>query len=453
MRKNAGKRIKLHLGSAQIIPLGFLLLIVLGTLLLLLPFATAPGRETSVLTALFTATTSVCVTGLVVVDTYAHWTLFGKIVILLLIQAGGLGVIAVSSSVLLLLGKSFSIRDRVLLRDSFNLGSISGLIRFLLRVFRGVFLVEGVGSLLYAAAFIPRYGWVRGLWYGVFHAVSAFCNAGIDVLGPDSLIPFADDPLVLSVTMALIVLGGLGFIVWFDLTHAFRKGRRVRRLGEHTRLVLWTTLALIVSGAALLLPLEWNNPETLGRMPVWQKLLNALFQSVTFRTAGFATVPQTGLTDASALLGCLYMFIGGSPMGTAGGVKTVTFFVLLASTYSYIRNRAETLVFRRRISDPLVRKAAAIVCVSLAVSVLASAALIASDGLTLTDGMYEVFSATATVGLSRGVTPGLSAIGRCIIIICMYLGRIGPISMALFFGQDDAVKNEIQHANGRYYVG
>ncbi len=455
--KKLRKQPKKQLSSAQIIPLAFLALIAIGTVLLMLPYATVPGERTSLLTALFTATTSVCVTGLVVVDTYAHWTLFGKIVILALIQLGGIGVIAVSSTFLLLLGRNFSIKDRVLLRDSFNLDSISGLVPFLLWIVRSVFLVEAVGALLYAFVWIPQYGWGTGLWYSVFHSISAFCNAGIDILGPDSLLPYANNAWLLFVTMLLIVLGGLGFMVWLDLTRHLRARIQNRqapgRLSEHTKLVLWATMGLILSGAIMILLLEWNNPETIGAMSIRQKALHSLFQSVTFRTAGFAAIPQTGLTDSSVLLGCIYMFIGGSPMGTAGGVKTVTFFILAASAHSYIRNRNETVLLRRHVSEMLIRKAAAIIGFSLVISLVMSAALLAVERIPMADGMFEVFSATGTVGLSRGITSTLSPLGRILIIICMYLGRIGPISIALFFESGDRMENEVRHANGQYFIG
>ncbi len=457
MKRTTLSSSKRHFSSAQIIPLGFLLLIAVGTGMLLLPSATAPGEQTSFLTALFTATTSVCVTGLVVVDTFSHWSLFGKIIILILIQLGGLGVVAVSSSMLLLFAKRFSIKNRVLLRDAFNLDSISDLMRFLLGVIKGVFCVEGIGALLYAFFFVPQFGFPRGLWYSVFHSVSAFCNAGLDILGPDSLISYSGNPWLLIVTMLLIIIGGLGYIVWFDLSAAvhvlFQKGRSKPRLSEHSRLVLLLTAFLILSGAGIVLLLEHDNPATLGSMPIGQKLLNSLFQSVTFRTAGFAAVPQNALRDPTALFGCLMMFIGGSPMGTAGGVKTVTVFVLFATALTYIHNRRETIVFRRRISGELIRKSTAIVLITFSVSLLMTAALLCSDPLSMTDGLYEVFSATGTVGLSRGITAALSPAGRWIIIVGMYLGRIGPISLALFFGVDDADKNEIQHARGRFFVG
>lgn len=452
---------KRTMSSAQIIPIGFLLLIAIGTVLLSLPIATASGTRAPFLTALFTSTTSVCVTGLVVVDTFSYWSMFGKVTILLLIQIGGLGIVAVSSTLLMLLKKTFTIRDRAVLRDSFDLDSLHGVLPFLRKVILGVFLIEGIGAVLYAFAFVPRFGFLRGLWYSVFHAVSAFCNAGLDLLGPDSLIPFQNNAYVLTVTMALIVLGGLGYVVWFDVSTALRESirqrfgarREARRLSEHTKLTLLVTAVLLVLGAGVTLLLEMKNDATLGAMPWGEKILNAAFQSVTYRTAGFAAIPQASLSEGSVLFGCMLMFIGGSPMGTAGGIKTVTIAVLLLNALSYVRGRADTVILRRRVESVLVKKAAAILFFSLFLSLLSSILLIASDGVPISDALFEVFSATGTVGLSRGLTPQLSVFGRILIILCMYLGRIGPISLALFFHTDLSGGRNIRFAPGRYYVG
>lgn len=455
MRIVAEKKRYHAFSSAQIIPFGFLALIAAGTLLLLLPFSTESGDSAPFLTALFTSTTSVCVTGLVTVTTAEYWSLFGKAVILVLIQIGGLGVIAVSSSLLLLFRKHLSIKDRVLLRDAFSLDSISGLVLFLRDVFSGVFLVEGIGAILYSFSFIPRYGWVRGIWYSVFHSVSAFCNAGLDLIGSDSLLSFSEDYWMLSVTMALIVIGGLGFVVWFDLASSFKNcgaGKKAR-LNEHTKLVLSLTAALIVLGTFAVFILEHGNPLTLGGMPFGKQIFHSLFQSVTFRTAGFSVIPQQYLSDSTVMLGCILMFIGGSPMGTAGGIKTVTVFILIAYAVSYIRNNKEASLFRRTVPSFLIRKAVAIFFMSLTVSVVMCCALTAAEPLSLSDAVYEIFSATATVGLSRNVTPHLSAAGQWIVIICMYLGRIGPISMALFFSSDDADRGSFKYANGHFYAG
>ena len=455
-------RASFRLSPVHVIPLSFLLAIAVGTLLLLLPAATAEGAETDFLTALFTSTTSVCVTGLVVVDTYAHWSLFGQVVVLVLIQLGGLGIVTAISMVMLFLRRRFSLRSRTLLLDALNLDSRLGLLSFLTRIFKWTLIVEGLGAALYCFAFIPRFGPVKGIWVSVFTSISAFCNAGIDILGPDSLHSYAGSPLVLLVTMGLIVLGGLGYIVWFDLGRCvkdavkfrFSPRQAIRRLGEHTRLVLRLTLGLILLGALLIFLAEYRNPETLGNMSPGGMILNSLFQSVTFRTAGFYAVPQEKLGPFSCLVGYLWMFIGGSPIGTAGGVKTVTMFLVLANAISYANARKATTLFRRRISDELMQKAAAIVMISFLTLFVSAALLLAFEpAVSMADGLFEAISAVATVGLSRGLTPSLHVAGRIIIIATMYLGRIGPISMALFLARPRPGKNSVTYGEGKFYVG
>ena len=442
--------------SRQIIPISFLAAILVGTLLLLLPFSTAEGETTSLLTALFTATTSVCVTGLVVADTFSHWSLFGHIVILVLIQLGGFGVITVTSMIMLMAKKHFSLADRTLLQDAMNLDTRSGLLGFLRRVVKATFLVEGAGAFLYCFAFIPEFGPVKGIWVSVFTAISAFCNAGIDIIGPDSLIRYNQNPLVMGVTMALIVLGGLGYVVWFDVITKGKANRRpnlfVRRLGEHTKLVLVLTAVLLAAGTLAVYLAEVGNPGTLGPMKAGDKWMNALFQSVTFRTAGFAAVPQQELTPATCAAGYFLMFIGGSPVGTAGGVKTVTVAIVILNAVSYIRGRRDTVIFRRSVSEELIRKSSAIVAVSISAVILLTILLLLTNPVSFTDGLYESVSALATVGLTRGLTPSLNGIGRILIIIGMFLGRIGPISMALFFTRAGGGSG-ISLAEGRFYAG
>ena len=450
-----------RLSPAHVIPLSFLLAIAVGTLLLLLPAATAEGAETGFLAALFTSTTAVCVTGLVVVDTYAHWSLFGQIVILILIQLGGLGIVTAVSMVMLFLRRRFSLRSRTLLLDALNLDSRLGLMSFLARIFKWTLLVEGLGALLYCFAFVPRFGAVRGIWVSLFTSISAFCNAGIDIIGPDSLHGYAGSPLVLGVTMGLIVLGGLGYIVWFDVGRCLRDGIRfrysprqaVRRLGEHSRLVLRLTLGLILLGALLIFLAEHRNPDTLGAMSPGDQVLNSLFQSVTFRTAGFYAVPQEKLGAFSCLVGYLWMFIGGSPIGTAGGVKTVTMFLVFANALSYARARKDTTLFRRKISDELMQKAAAIVMISFFTLFVSALLLLAFEPVSMMDGLFEAISAVATVGLSRGLTASLGTAGRIVIIATMYLGRIGPISMALFLARPKPGRNSVTYGEGKFYVG
>ena len=438
-----------------------MLVILAGTLLLMLPVSSAPAVETGFLTALFTATTSVCVTGLVVVDTYAHWSLFGQFVILILVQVGGLGVVAVASMIMLIRKKKFYLGDRLLLGDSLNVDPGRELLDFLKRIFKGVFIVEGIGAALCAVKFVPILGWGRGLWTSLFQSVSAFCNAGMDVYGPNSMIDLSGSTLLMSVTMILIVLGGLGFVVWFDLVDGIRNAFAKRfspakmfvRLSEHSRLVLLVTLGLILAGAVFVFAFEFDNPDTIGNMNMGQKILHSLFQSVTFRTAGFASVPQEKLTELTCILGCILMFIGGSPVGTAGGIKTVTAFLFFMNAFSYIRNENENVIFHRRVSEEQMRKASAIVFFSLVTVVVMTLLLIASEGISLTDATYEVASALGTVGLSRAITPTLGSVGRIVIILSMFLGRIGPISMAVFFTNGAGPNTKIKHSEGIFYVG
>lgn len=450
----------IRISPGQFIPVSFLVTIIIGTILLMLPISTVPGEKTGLITALFTATTSVCVTGLVVVDTYAHWTAFGQAVILVLVQIGGLGVVAVGSMIMLIGKKKFSLADRKLLGDSLNVEKNRGLLSFLIRIFKGVFFVEGAGAILYAFKFVPLLGPIKGVWASIFQSVSAFCNAGMDIVGPNSMIDFRESRYLMYLTMILIVLGGLGFVVWFDVIDGVRDGVKKRfgparvfeRLSEHSKLVLVMTFILLLTGTVGILAAEYNNPETIGNMNLSDKLLNSLFQSVTFRTAGFAAVPQDMLTETSCVIGYVLMFIGGSPVGTAGGVKTVTAFLVFMNAVSYIRGKKENVVFKHRVSEELMRKAAAVVFVSFC-AVTVMTLLLMTRGVNLTDAMYEVVSALATVGLSRSLTPNLDRFGRLIIITSMYLGRIGPISMAIFFTKGSSSQNKIKHSEGTFYVG
>ena len=452
---------KRRLSSTQIIVLGFLGAIFAGTLFLMIPAATAAGEHTSFLTALFTATTSICVTGLVVVDTFSHWSFLGQLIILLLIQIGGFGVITLYSGIMMLLKKSFTLRTRLLIQDYYNLDSIQGLIRFLIKVIKGSFFVEGLGVILYSFMFIPRFGFLKGLWVSIFNAVSAFCNAGMDVIGNCSLIEYQTNLPMNLITIFLIVSGGLGYVVWFDCIENIKKafkqkyGLKIfwRRLGEHSKLVINLTLFFLVSGTLLVLLFEWNNPETIGNLSFGNKLLASFFQSVTFRTAGFATIPQESLTPSTCLVGCIYMFIGGCPVGTADGVKTVTVFVVLLNVMSFIRNRTEPVVFSRSISEKLINKANAIVISNLLLTITLIVALMQTCSVPLIDAAYEIFSATGTVGLSRALTSSLTVPGMIIVMIGMYAGRIGPISMALFFSTSRSEKNEIKFSSGHFIVG
>lgn len=452
---------KLRMKPIHFIPLSFLGLILIGTLFLMTPYSSATGEVTDFVTALFTSTTSVCVTGLVVVDTFSHWSDFGQLIIMLLIQIGGLGVVTVGALVMFLGKVKFTLGNRVLLEDSLNVERKRELRSFLLTVIRGVFIIEGIGAGLYMIEFIPMLGTGKGIQAAIFQSVSAFCNAGMDIVGPNSMMDFNDNPLLMWVTMALIVLGGIGFVVWVDIWDVVKEGIKkkfgiktiFRRFSEHTKIVVIITFALIAMGTFIVMLAEYNNPKTLGNMDFGDKLLNSMFQSITFRTAGFASISQSDLSDITILCGCVLMFIGGSPVGTAGGVKTVTAFLFLMNAVSYVIGRKEVTIFKRRVTGERMRKASAIVFINLLIAMIMTLLLMSGDGIDLSAGLYEVFSALGTVGLSKGLTPNLDDFGRIVITLTMYLGRVGPISMAIFFAPGNDTSNKIKHSEGNFYVG
>ncbi len=447
------KRRRFSLSTTHIILLSFLLVILVGSGLLSLPFAAAEGVSVPYVDALFTATTATCVTGLVTVTTATAWSGFGQAVILLLIQIGGLGVITVVSWLMVLMHHKLSLSDNLLLQDAFNVNTLSGLAKFVKNVVAGTFVVEGVGALLYMTVLVPQFG-LHGVWMSVFNAVSAFCNAGMDVIGDNSLLDYATHPLMNGITSVLIILGGLGYIVWWDVLRVLRLPRRGwRYLTLHSKIVLSATAILLFGGAAVILAAEYHNPATIGEMGLWDKLQCAFFQSVTTRTAGFATIPQEGLTSAGALTSMLLMFVGGSPVGTAGGVKTATVAVLCATAYRTITGRQQIGLFQRSLSANTVRKAVAVVGMSLTVLMVSTLALSMVMDASLTDIAYETVSATATVGLSRGLTPLLDGWGKLIIIATMYFGRIGPISLAIALGIRKEERNVITDPEEDVSVG
>ena len=451
----------IKLRSVYLIPLSFLIAILIGTLLLALPISSAEGNWTSFPDALFSATTSICVTGLVVKETFRYWSLFGQVVILILIQIGGIGVLTAIATLMLITRRHFTLSDRLMLRDALNLDSISGLLGFLTRIISGTLAIEAAGAVLYMFAFVPRFGPGRGIWVSVFNAVSAFCNAGMDILGPDSLISYRENPLVLFVTMILIVSGGLGYVVWMDIRLKVSSGHKRRyspgqifqRLSEHTKLVLSLTTLLLFLGAVVIFFAEYNNPQTLGEMSLPYKLLNSLFESVTLRTAGFASFSQSGMTNASCLFSYLLMFIGGSPIGTAGGVKTTTFYLAFINIASYITVNKKTYVFRRSVSAEQMKKASVIIEVSLATVFILLFLLLATNPVGITDGLFEIVSACGTVGLTRDLTSTLNTAGKLIVTTGMYLGRIGPISMACFLAAPQKDIHAGHYAEGNFYIG
>ena len=438
---------KLKFSTTQIILLSFLFTILIGSCLLFLPISAADGVSVPFVDALFTATTATCVTGLVTVPTFSTWSLFGQIVILILIQIGGLGVITIMSSFMLMLHKQMGIGDRLLIQDAFNLNTLSGLAKFVKSVLLGTFLVEGIGAVMYMFTFVPEFG-ARGIWISVFNAVSAFCNAGIDIIGENSLCDYATNPLVNLTTALLIIISGIGYIVWWDVLRVVKnrgihKKRIFRHLTLHSKIAITATLVLIFGGAGLILACEYHNPLTIGSLSLVDKLQVCLFQSITTRTAGFATVPQENLTGAASVVSLILMLIGGSPVGTAGGVKTVTIVVLLCSAFATIRNKRQANLFHRTISEGSIRKASAVVMMFSMVMLSSVILLSAFTQAPILDVIYESVSATATVGLSRNFTAGLNLAGKLVIIATMYFGRVGPISFAVALGSKGENQNVV----------
>ena len=426
------------LRAERYMALGFALLILTGALLLWLPLSSAAGTFTPWPDALFTSATSVCVTGLVTVTTATHWSLFGKVVILCLIQLGGLGIVACVTGVMMVFGQRISLGARKRIADSYNLDHITGVVGLVRKIVKGTLCVEALGAVPYAFVFIPEYGLAGGLFRAVFHAVSAFCNAGIDILGEDSLAAYVANPVVNINTMLLIIMGGIGFTVWFDVAAQWKKGRLSHGpkqfwggLALHTRLAVCITVFLILFGALLILLLDWNHGGSLGPLSAPQKVLAALFQSVTLRTAGFQTIPQQDFTDASACVGLVLMFVGGSPMGTAGGMKTTTVGIVFLMTWAYLHGKESPEVFGRRLRDEDTRTALVVICCGFAAVFGGTVLLSSSSGASFLDVFYEVVSAVGTVGLTRGITGSLGTAAKLVLVALMYAGRLGPITLAM----------------------
>lgn len=439
------------------IMLSFLVGIVIGSLLLALPISSASGKAVPYADALFTATTSICVTGLVTLPTVTTWSIFGQVVILILIQAGGLGIITILSALMISMKRRLGLKNRVLIHDAFNLNSMSGIVIFLKKVILGTFLVEGVGALMYMTVFIPRFG-ARGIWISVFNSISAFCNAGIDIMSENSLCDFALNPMVNITTALLVILGGLGYIVWWDLIRVTKNIRKQKLkcfsgLTLHSKIALTATGVLLLAGTVLFLIFEYNNSRTIKDLSFFDKLQVSFFQSVTTRTAGFASVPQQNLTNASSVVSLLLMFIGGSPVGTAGGVKTVTFVVVLMGAFSAIKNKEELSLYRRQISKQAITKAMTVMVVSVMITFVSTVLLSAVTDAGFLDVLYETVSATATVGLSRDLTSTLNLWGKIIIIVTMYLGRVGPISLLIAFNIRKEKQNIIHDPVEKISIG
>lgn len=417
---------------AQVVILGFLFQILIGACLLSLPVATRSGESVPFLDALFTATSATCVTGLVIHDTALFWSPFGQGVILLLIQVGGMGVVTMAVAIFMFSGRKIGLKQRWVMQESISAPQVGGIVRMTGFILKTAFLIEAIGALLLALRFCPQFGLGKGIWYGIFHAVSAFCNAGFDLLGGrfgafSSLAGYQDSPIMLGTTAALIAIGGLGFFVWEDILRARCWGR----LSVYSKMVLLITGLLIVGGAAFFFLEEYHNPATLGDMPVWEKALNALFQSVTLRTAGFDAIGQGGLSESSKAMSTILMLIGGSSGSTAGGIKTATVAVLLLALRANLRGREQVTFRGRAIPFGQVLNAMTLTLVVLFVFLIASMVISTVEGLPYLNCAYEVASAMGTVGLTTGITPELTRISQSILIVLMYLGRVGILSFSI----------------------
>ena len=452
-KKRRHIRSDVPMSAQSIIALGFLAIILIVTALLMLPVSSAAGTMTDPLTALFTATSAVCVTGLVVVDTATHWSLFGKLVLITGIQIGGLGVMTVMALVSMLLGQRIGLRQRTLLQESIASLHIGGIVRLVRRAMIGTALVEGLGAVLLAFRFVPSLGWPRGLGYSLFHSISAFCNAGFDLMGTisgpyTSLESFVSDPLVNLTVIALILVGGIGFFVWDDLIQC---RFRWKRMQLHTRLVLLLSALLVLVPAALFYAFERTN--AMAGLDTGGRVLASLFSAVTPRTAGFDTIATAELSDASALLTLLLMLTGGNPGSTAGGAKTTTMLLVLLLATSMLRREEDVHIMGRRIDMSLMRRACAIVVIYVSLAMVSTLALCAlQPELALRDVLLEVFSAVDTVGMTTGITRQLGTASRLILIALMYAGRLGSLTFAILIAHRRAPA-PVQYPAGQLLIG
>ncbi|MBO5262543.1 MAG: Trk family potassium uptake protein [Clostridia bacterium] len=420
---------KFNISPAQIIVLGFLGIILLGALLLCLPFASLSG-STSFVDAIFTSTSATCVTGLVSLTTATHWTLFGKIVILILIQIGGLGFMTFISLTAIIAKKNIGLKERKLIMQSAGSIELNGIFALIKRIVFGTLLVEGCGALFLSFRFWTLgFGFGKGLWYGVFHSISAFCNAGFDILGNDSFISFHNDPFILITTSLLIIIGGIGFIVWGDIV---KHGLKFKKYRLHSKLVIVTTATLLFGGTLLFYIAERG--YAFVDLNEGEKWLNAFFQSTTLRTAGFASVDQAELSPGGTVISFLFMLIGGSPGSTAGGIKTITFAVMILNAVSFARNKDNITVFKKRIEPSTIKHACAIIAIYLVAACVITVAITmieSGSGFSLDDIVFEVVSAIGTVGLSRGITPLFTAGSKLLLCLTMFFGRMGGLTLLL----------------------
>ena len=446
-------RRKKSLSPTKIIAVTFACIILLGACLLSLPAASRSGVSCGFRPALFTATSATCVTGLVLYDTWSQWSGFGQVVIISLIQIGGLGFMSAASLFVFFLRRKVGLKQRLLMAQALSLNDMEGVVRLQKVVLTGSLSIEAVGALILTVRFLPEYGLRKALRWGVFHSVSAFCNAGFDIFGSitpgASLMEFQSDPVVLLTLSALVTVGGLGFLVWEELASR----RKFAQLSVYTRLVVLTTIALLLLGWVLICVLEWNNPGTLGPMSVGDKLLNGLFQSVTLRTAGFAALDQALLTEGGKAVSLVFMLIGGSSGSTAGGLKTVTFIVLVLFLWTRARGRETVCVYKRTIPASQVLDAMTIAMLMILLAVFGGVFISTTSPVNFTDALYEAVSALATVGVTAGATAKLSIPAQLLMIVYMYFGRVGVLTISLGFLTGDRARDRFRYAETNLLIG
>lgn len=436
------------------IVVGFAAIILAGALLLNLPAASRNGQSIGFINAIFTATSAVCVTGLVVVDTGTHWTVFGQVVIILLIQVGGLGFMTMSTLLALILGRRITLRERLLIQESLNQFDLEGLVRLTKNIIIATFTIEFIGAVFFSIVFIPDYGLKKGIAFGVFHAVSSFCNAGFDLIGDfRSFTPYVNNFIININTMFLIITGGLGFSVWMDIYKAIKE-RSVRNVTLHGKIVLSTTIILILIGAIFIFIIEMNNSDTLKELPLTGKILASFFHSVTPRTCGINTLDLMALNTSTKFMTILLMFIGGSPGSTAGGIKTATAAILFLTVVSVVKGKEDTEVFERHLPKYLVYRAMAVAFISLSLVIFVTMLLSITENADFLTLFFETTSAFGTVGLTLNFSSSLSPIGKAIISMTMYAGRVGPLTLVLAFAQR-ASRNSgnVKYPEDRIMVG
>ena len=440
----------------QIMVIGFAILILIGAILLSMPISTQNGESIGFLDALFTSTSAVCVTGLIAVDTSTYWSFFGQLIIITLIQIGGLGFMTVTTLFSLIIKKRINLKERLLIQESLNQIDLSGLVKLTRYILLTTFFIEGTGALLLSTVFIPQFGILNGIWYSIFHAISAFCNAGFDLMGvvsgPFSSLTYYVNNFTITITISLlIILGGIGFPVILDVI----RNKKLSKLTIHSKVVLFSTIVLIAFGMLFILLLEYNNPNTLGKLGFGGKILASLFQSITIRTAGFNTIDLAAMRESSIFVMIILMFIGASPASTGGGIKTTTIATLILTVKSFILEKQDIEVCKRRISETTVKKSLGIFLIGITIVVMGTLIISITDpDFSLLEVEFEVVSAIATVGLSIGGSPNLSVLGKIFIMLFMFMGRVGSLTIFMALASRGVKNNPpIRYPEGKIIVG